>query len=70
MYTNGLVHDFSKNKVANRYEFFNLKLIEEPIHIFRGKNFYRTLNQHLPTDDEINPANIIVQKMSLKQKKT
>ena len=62
---NGLDDEFSKKKLAYPYEYLNLSNIQEPLNLTK-EDFWSTLKQTTPADEEINRTQEINKKFNVK----
>ena len=62
---NGLDDEFSKKKLAYPYEYLNLSNIQEPLNLTK-EDFWSTLKQTTPADEEINRTQEIIKKFNVK----
>ena len=62
---NGFDDELFKKKLAYPYEYFNLGNFQEPLNLTK-EDFWSTLKQTTPPDDEINRTQEIVKKFNVK----
>ena len=62
---NGLEDELFKKKLAYPYEYLNLSNVQEPLNLTK-EDFWSTLKQRTPPDEEINRTQEIIKKFNVK----